>query len=177
MTIDLDPQLHHARGAAPVDHHIVHGQRAEHAALVAHDLGLQQAAVFGLVMALQHGQQHILVTEQRNVGDKAQPPLVDAHQRQAEAGHLAANAQHGAVAPNDQTQITLRADLGHLQHVVSVQARVRGGFLVQHHVAALPCQELGHIVQSPARTLQRPAMRAGVVLAKECNMTELGSHS
>jgi hypothetical protein len=78
--------------------------------------------------------------------------------------------------PNHQAQIALRADLGHLQHRVLVQARVRGGFLVQHHIAALPGQELGHVVQSAARTLQRPAMRGGVVLAKECNVTELGSH-
>ncbi len=61
MAVDLDPQLHHARGAASVDDHIVHRQSAEHTALVAHHLGLQQAAVFCLVIALQHGLQHILV--------------------------------------------------------------------------------------------------------------------
>ena len=148
--VDLDPQLDHARGAPPIDHHIVHGQRAEHAALVTHDVSLQQAAVLGLVVALKHGQQHRLVALQGNVGDEAQPPLVDAHQRQAMTGHLTAYAEHGAVASYHQAQIALRADLGHLQHRVLVQAGVRSGFLVQHHIAALPGQELCHVVQSTA---------------------------
>jgi hypothetical protein len=93
------------------------------------------------------------------------------------AGHLAAYAQHGAIASNHQAQIALRANLGHVQCGVLVQAGVRGSFLVQHHIAALPGQELGHVVQSAARALQRPAMGSGVVLAKECNVTKLGGHS
>jgi hypothetical protein len=93
------------------------------------------------------------------------------------AGHLAAYAEHGAIAANHQAQSSLRTNLGHVQSGVLVQAGVRGGFLVKHHVAALPGQELGHVVQSAARTLQRPAMGGGVVFAKECNVTALGALS
>jgi len=84
--IHLHPQLHHARGAAPVDHHIVHGQGLEHAFIAPHHAGFDQRAAVFFVAAFQHGLQRGLeVLIQRDVGDKAQAPLVDADQRRAVA--------------------------------------------------------------------------------------------
>ena len=137
---------------------------------------LQQAAVFGLVIALQHGQKHILVTLNGNVGDKAQSTLVNADQRQGVTGHLAADTQHGAIAPDDQAQVTFLADAAHVQRGVMGQTRVQSGFLVQNDLAALAGQKLGHIVQNQARAFQSPSLGAGVVFAKQRDVTESGSH-
>ncbi|KAG0735323.1 hypothetical protein G6F24_018742 [Rhizopus arrhizus] len=47
---------------------------------------------------------------QRNVGDEAQPPVVDADQRHAEGRQVAARAQHGAVAAHHDGQRRALAD-------------------------------------------------------------------
>jgi hypothetical protein len=54
---------------------------------------------------------------------------------------------------------------------------MKGGFFVQYDIAALSRQKLRHLIQSAARTLQRPTVGGGVVFAKKRNVTELGSHS
>ena len=74
---------------------------------VAHHLRVHQAAVVFLVLAAQHGGQRGLVVVERDVGDEAQPALVDADQRHAVARQLAADAQHGAVAADHQAEIAL----------------------------------------------------------------------
>ena len=48
---------------------------------------------------------------QRDVGDEAQPPMVDADQRHAEGRQVARRAQHGAVAAHDHRQRGVLADL------------------------------------------------------------------
>jgi hypothetical protein len=87
-----------------------------------------------------------LVGVQRNVGDEAQAPLVDAHQRHAVAGQLPADAQHGAVASHHQGQIDRLAHGRHVQRRVLEQTGVERGLALQRDVAALVVQKLGHFL-------------------------------
>ena len=59
MAVHLDPQFHHARGASAIDDYVVHGKGIEDAAPVPHDPGMYQAAVVFLVLAAQHGGEHL----------------------------------------------------------------------------------------------------------------------
>jgi hypothetical protein len=143
MAVHLDPQLHHARGGAAVDHHIVHGQCVEHTMPVAHDTGMHQAAVVFLVGAAQHRQQRGLVSVQRDVGDEPQAPLVDADQRHAVARQLAADAQHRAVAAHHQAQVALAPMASRPAWRSLRDAHVGGGLALERHLAALGMQEMG----------------------------------
>jgi heat-inducible transcriptional repressor len=177
VAVDLDPQFDHAGGGAAVDHHVVHGQRLEHALAVAHHAGVHQRALVFLVLAGQHGRQHGAVLVQRDVGDEAQPALVDADQGHAVAGQLAADAQHGAVAAHHQAQVAVRADGGDIQHRgVAGHARVAGGVAFHHHLAALGRQELRNVLQRGAVEAATRRRHRGVVLADQRDLPEDGFH-
>ena len=98
-----------------------------------------------LERAVQHGRQRLAVVAQRQVGDEAQAPLVDADQRRAVARQLAANAQHGAVAAHHHGQVALGADAGDVERGVVAQTGGFGRALGQHHVAALFRQKTRHV--------------------------------
>jgi hypothetical protein len=104
---------------------------------VAHDLRVHQAAVVFLVLAGQHRDQRGLVVVERNVGDEAEPAAVDADQRNAVAGELPADAEHGAVAADHQAEVAALADFLDRQRLV---ARERRGAVVG--VVFLACRAL-----------------------------------
>jgi hypothetical protein len=81
VAVHLHPQLHHAGRAAAVDHHVVHGGGLEHAAAVAPHAGRIRLRWSSSYSPRRMGQQWVSKSCQRNVGDEAQPALVDAHQR------------------------------------------------------------------------------------------------
>ena len=147
MAVHLHPQLHHAGVGAPVDHHIVHRQGVKHADAVTHDLAVDQAAVVFLKLAHQHGCKGVLVVFQRDIGDKAQTPLVDANQRDAIRRELTANAQHGAVTADHQAQVTLRANVGDVQGGVSGDATLGSCSAFHEHLAAKLVQKSRDILQ------------------------------
>ena len=173
MAIDLDPQLHHARGCAPVDHHIVHGQGREHTFPTTHHLRLHEAAVIDFVLTGQHGAQGFGIPVQRNIGDKAQAPLVDADERHLKRRQPTAHAQHGAIPAHHQAQIALVANVFELHRRVARQAQFGGGIDLQHHLAALVHQEMGDAVQRGARGGHRGRGVAGQVFAGDGNLAEL----
>ena len=120
MTIDLDTQFHHARRGAAIHHHVVHCQGVENALAIAKHLTLDQRTPVFFERAMQHGRQGGFEILQRNVGDEAQTPLVDADQRRTKGGQLPTNAQHGAVAAHHQSQIARGSN------TLWVQGRVAG---------------------------------------------------
>ena len=113
MAIHLDPQLDHARGCAPVDHHIIHRQRGVHAMPIPHDLCLDQVALVLLVNTPQHRLQCQFEVVERDIRNKTQAALVDADQWNPVLRQLASDTQHGAVAPHHQAQVAGLADFGH----------------------------------------------------------------
>ena len=78
-----------------------------------------------------------MIVFKSNVGDEAQAPLVDADQRYAKFGQLAANAQHGAVTAHHQRQVTLRTNGRHIQNRVLCQSGAAGCVFFNRHIAAL----------------------------------------
>ena len=91
---------------------------------------------------------------------------------QAVGGYLPANAQHGAIAAHHQAQIALLANFGHFEGGVKAQAQVFRGALFEYDLGAHAADELGNIVQNPARALQGGARNCGVVLAKQRDVTK-----
>jgi hypothetical protein len=151
MTVNLHPQLDHAGHTAAVDDHVVERGGLEHAAAIAPDRGRHQCARVFLELAAQDGTHLFAVAVERDVGDEAQAPLVDAHQRHTAARQLAADAQHGAVAADHQRQVAGLADGGHIQSRVLQQAGVGRGFLFQRDVATFTVQEVGDFLDRVAR--------------------------
>ena len=177
VPVDFDPQFHHARGGAAVDHHVVHRERIKYAVAVAHDPGVHQAAVVFLVLAAQHGRERGLVVLEWNVGDEAQASLVDADERHAVVRQLAADAQHGAVAADHQPQVALGAD---------GSARPASVYRVMPALAAVSCSistsqpwELRNWAISSSTCASRVGLRTrhrGVVFADQGNLAEYGFH-
>ena len=90
-----------------------------------------------LVLAAQHGRQSGREIAIGDVGNEAQPALVDANQWHAQVRQLAADAQHGAVAAHHQRQVTLGAYARHIEHGVTGDAHVMGSVVLKNHLAAL----------------------------------------
>ncbi len=176
VPVHLHAQLHHARGRSAVDHHIVERASLEHAFAAAHDTRMHQRAQVFLVVAFQHGCEGGLEALERNVGDEAQPALVDADQRRAVAGQPAAHAQHGAVATHHQSQIALAADRVHVQHRIAFQSRVGGGLGFQHHFAVSVPQELGDALEYLQRAAGGRRPVGALVFAYERDAPERRLH-
>ena len=137
---------------------------------VAHHAGAHQGAVVHLVVAGQHGGQCGFVLFEADVGNKPQPPGVDADQRHLVARQLAAYAQHGAVATYHQGQVAMGANAVYIHGGVVAQARVGGGVGLDHHLAALVHQIMGNLVQRFAGRGPRSAGAGGLVLADQSDM-------
>ncbi len=175
--INLDAQLQHACGRAAIDHHIVYRQGFKHAVALAHHAGVHERAHVFVVFTQQNRKQRFAVTAQGDVGHKAQAPLVDAHQRRAVLGQMAADAQHGAIAPHHHRQSAVLAQfIDRQRRKALVQPGVQGGIRFHHHLAAFGVQELGNLGQRLVRRVGRGAVaRQLVVLADQGNMAECGT--
>ena len=123
-----------------------------------------------VVLARQHRSERLAVAAQRDVGDEAQPPLVDADQRNAEARQLSRDAEHGAVAADDDRDVALLAELGRAQRAVVGQAGVERRFAFQRDLQPLADQEVRDLVQHIENALR-------VVLAHECSVTKASTHA
>jgi hypothetical protein len=88
-----------------------------------------------LVVAAQHGRQRLAVLAERDVGDEAQPALVDAHQRHLPARQFARDAEHGAVAAHHHGQVAARPMSA--TSARGGQAGVERGVALERHLAAL----------------------------------------
>ena len=115
-----------------------------------HHLGLHHPARVFLVAAMEHGGQGGLVVVKGNVGDKAQPPLIDTDQWHAKLRQLPAYAQHGAVATDHQTEVALLANLRNIENGVCGDAGILSGVFFQRYVATLLNQEARDVLQCRA---------------------------
>ena len=97
-------------------------------------------------MALQNGEERIFIAAVGDVGDEAEPPLVDADDRDVVAGELAPDAQQRAVAPHHQSQIASGAELRNIQHRMLGEAGVERGFPLQRHIATLVVQKVNDVI-------------------------------
>ena len=135
----FDPQQHldgaDARPAVAARlagvHDVVH-----RAGAVADDTGAHQRPRVLLVFAMQHRRDRFLEVLKRDVGDKAQAPLVDADERRAVPGQMAADAQHGTVAADHQTEVAAATQSIDIHAWISLQLRINGRLGIQNHLAA-----------------------------------------
>lgn len=127
-----------------------------------------------LVFTLQDALQRTGIALERNIGNKAQPPLIDAYQRYAVTGQQASDAQHGAIPPHDQAQIAVRADAKHVQNRMPRDVHMNRRLLLKAHVAALAVQELRNGFQGLARRCLRATGGSRVVLADQGDMAKMG---
>ena len=114
----------------------------------------------------------MLEVVERDVGDETEPPLIDADQRHAIAGELAADAEHGAVAADDQAQVALLADGRHGQHLMPGDPHVERRIALQVHLAALAVQKIGDLLDDAARQGPRRTRRQRLVLANQGHVGE-----
>jgi hypothetical protein len=106
----------------------------------------------------------------RDVGDEAQPALVDAHQRQVVAGQFAGYADHGAVAAHHHRQVAALAQLLHRHAVEIGHAGGLRGLAFEAHLEPQADQEVRQLLE------HRPNA-AGLVLAHDGGMTEALRHA
>ena len=86
------------------------------------------------------------------------------------AGHLAGEAEHGAVAADDDGQVAARAQLLGRQGLKRRHAGVERGLAFEGNIEALPHQKIGNLLQNRANA-------AGLVFADDCHMLETFGHS
>ena len=99
---------------------------------------------------MEHGRQRGLVVVKGNVGDKAQPTLIDTDQWHAKLRQLPTYAQHGPIATNHQTEVALLANLRNIQNGMRRDAGILSGVFFQRYVATLLNQEARNVLQSRA---------------------------
>jgi hypothetical protein len=126
--------------------------------------------VFFFGVASDHRRQDLRKLAHRHVGDEAQPPLVDAHQRQVVARQLARDAEHGAVAADHHRQVAAQSHLRRRQAFVIGDAGVQRRGRIERHLQPQPDQELGNFLQ------QRPDAM-GLVLAHDGGVTKARRHA
>jgi hypothetical protein len=129
-------QLGHAGEAAAVHDHVVEGERVVDRVAVAGDARFQQRALLALERAGEQLRHDLLHVRERDVGDEAEPPVVDADQRRTVGRKLPPDAEHRAVAAEHDGDVRARADLGGLQRGVAGSADLVGGLSLEHHVEA-----------------------------------------
>ncbi len=131
-SVDVDGQLDHARHRAARHDDVVQRERTEHLAVrffgaAAVDAARQQRAFLDLVSTGQHVGQRLDHRVERDVRHEAEPALVDADQRHVVRRELARDAEHRAVAADDDRGRGLRADLRVVERRIVLQrAQVRG---------------------------------------------------
>ncbi len=107
---------------------------------------------------------------ERDVGDEAEPALVDADQRRAVAGEPAGDAEHGAVAAEDDGDVAGGAERVGVEHGVGVDAGVGRGLFLDRDRDPLVDEEAGDLLELFAHA-------AGLELADERSVPEAGRHS
>jgi hypothetical protein len=101
VAVDLDPQLDHPGGRAAADDHVVEREALEDASPSRSTWPSSIARCSSSCSPSRIAPRRRLVADEGDVGDEAEPALVDADERRAVAGELAGDAEHRAVAAED----------------------------------------------------------------------------
>ena len=94
--------------------------------------GLEQRAAFLDVAAREDRAQHFFDLRERNVGQEAEPPLVDADQGDVEARELARGREHRPVAADDDDDVRCVSQRPGLGHRIAIDRR-RARSVGVHH--------------------------------------------
>ena len=170
IAVDLDLQLDHAGGGAAADDHVVEGEALEDAGAVALDVALEHRPLLFVVLALEDGGERRLVAAEGDVGDEAEPALVDADERRAVAGELAGDAEHRAVAAEDDRDVAGGAEGLGIERGPGVDAGVARRLGLDRDRQAARDQEFRDRAELFADA-------AGVEFADERSVPEAGRHS
>lgn len=166
VAADADAQLDHAGRGATGDHHIVERQRVVDLLAVAEHAAFEHRAVLFLEVAGQHRRQRLAELPGGDIGDEAEPALVDADQRHRMRRQFAGDAEHRAVAADHHRQVAALAELGGAQRRVAVgQAGSGGGLALHRDLEALLSDELRDLSDQRADAL-------GLELADDRRMPE-----
>jgi hypothetical protein len=103
---------------------------------VAHDPRLEQRALLALELARQDHRHERLHVGCGDVGDEAEPPVVDADQRRLVRRELAADAEHRAVAAEHHRDVRARADFRRRERRIARDADLARGIGLEHDVEA-----------------------------------------
>ena len=152
LAVDAQVEFDHPAQLALVDHHVVEGHRVEHPLSAAQHLGIEQDAGFFSVAPLEDLADLVEGDLAGDVGEKAQPALIDARQRHVVRSEPAGAVEQGAVTAEHHGQIGPGADL-----VVACDRETRreprgtrGSLLDQHgnaeaaQIIGQPKHRLGH---------------------------------
>ena len=130
----------------------------------------EHGPAFLVVLALEDGRQRRRELVEGDVGDEAEPALVDADQRQTVAREPAGDAEHGAVAADDDGDVAgLAQRLGVERGPFDDAGVVRGLFLDRD---GKPVRD-----QESRDRAELFADAAGVEFADERSVPEAGRHS
>ena len=104
-SVDFDGEVDHRSECAAIDDDVVQCQRMLPRSVGALNGGIDQRAPLFDVAAIEHCAQHGLHSCERNIGQKAETPLVDTDQRHVAGSELSRERQHRAVAPQHDRKI------------------------------------------------------------------------
>src|SRR5690606_31505099 len=139
--------LDHAAAARAAQHYVIQSQAGEHDLAVADHPAFEQRTFFGLELAVEDAGDRFQRVVQRDVGDEAQPAVVDAHHGDVVESQLPGRAQHGAIAAHHDGQVGLRADFGVIGYHELGYARVAGGVGFHQDAPAHALDRRGQLAQ------------------------------
>ena len=165
FAIDKQLEFDQAADGPLVDDHLVEGQAGGDVLAAAQHFGVEQHAVFrdeASGKQIVHARQHVVACD---IGHEAQPPLVDADQRDLVPCQMAGGAEQGAVTAEHNGHIGALAD----GRVIAAfpAAHVGGNGIGRRHCL----DDDGHAtpVQIPGQHAQRFGNFAAVVFADQGN--------
>ena len=108
--------------------------------------------MFDVVLAVKYRFDGLEGVLYRDVGDKAEPPVVDAQQGDVVLSQQTANAEHGAIAAHDNHQVGLAADFSGRGSGIFGHAGILGRFLFNQNLSASRAQHLCQCTQRGIKT-------------------------
>ena len=97
--------------------------------------------------AAQHAGDSSLHGVDGDIGQKTQPPLIDADQRDIEGGKHARHVEQGTVAPQHDGEIDFSVHLLQRNFTIWMTREMLGGEIVHHHVQPHAHQKIGQFQQ------------------------------
>src|SRR5262249_54828188 len=105
LTFDAELELDHSALGALAHHHVIKSQRLEELVVAPVHASVEQHAVFGYELAVEHGADGLHHRPGRNVREKTDPPLVYADQGNVVRRNRPCDVQHRAVTPDHDREI------------------------------------------------------------------------
>ena len=170
LAVDAHLELDQAAVGALGDTGVVERPHVEQALVAPPHLGGEQQPRLGDVLAVEDRADGVEHGVERDVGEEAEPALIDADQRHVERRQRARDVEHGAVAADHDGQIGELAGSLQRHDLEVVAGDVRRGDRVEQHAHAARLQ----VGRQPQ---QRLADLGALVLPDQRDGLELGRHA